>query len=189
MCEVDVIIEIAKGSHIKYEYDKKTNMIVCDRVLHTPMKYPFNYGFIPNTLSEDGDALDVVVLMDDSLVPGCVIKCEILGYLETKDDEGNDPKIIACPIGKIDPMWNDVTDLAEILNKDLDRQIYCRDNKTINQSAINNPILKQIKYFFQHYKDLENKHVIVGDFYDKMHGIEIYAKCKSRLHSNSKTKN
>ncbi len=70
MAEVDVIIEISKNSHIKYEYDKDRNIIRCDRILHTPMKYPFNYGFIPNTLSEDGDPLDVVVLMDDELVPG-----------------------------------------------------------------------------------------------------------------------
>lgn len=189
MCEVEVVIEIAKGGHIKYEYDKKINMLVCDRVLHTPMKYPFNYGFIPNTLSEDGDALDAVVLMDDSLVPGCVIKCKILGYLETSDDEGNDPKIIVCPIGKIDPMWNDVNDLAEILNKHQEQTVSCENNKNKNMTKINNPMLNQIKYFFQHYKDLENKNVVVGDFYDKSHGIKIYADCKNRVKSRTIIKN
>ena len=114
MEEVDVIIEISKGGHIKYEYDKDRNMLICDRILHTPMKYPFNYGFVPNTLSEDGDPLDVVVLMDDELVPGCLIKCKVLGYLDTKDDAGNDPKIIVCPVKKVDPMWKNVDNLLSI---------------------------------------------------------------------------
>lgn len=161
MSEVDVIIEISKGSHIKYEYDKEKNMLVCDRILHTPMKYPFNYGFIPNTLSEDGDPLDVVVLMDDELIPGCMIKCKILGYLDTKDDAGNDPKIIVCPIGKVDPIWNNVN--------------------SIYNEQISKHMLEKIKYFFQHYKDLENKIVHIGNFYDKNDAIIIYNKSKNTL--------
>lgn len=154
MSEVDVIIEISKGSHIKYEYDKEKNMLVCDRILHTPMKYPFNYGFIPNTLSEDGDPLDVVVLMDDELIPGCMIKCKILGYLDTKDDAGNDPKIIACPVEKVDPIWNNVN--------------------SIYNEQISKHTLKKIKYFFQHYKDLENKKVIVGNYFDNSYALTVY---------------
>ena len=166
MLEVDVIIEIAKGGHIKYEYDKDRNILVCDRILHTPMKYPFNYGFIPNTLSEDGDPLDAVVLMDDELIPGCVIKCKILGYLETKDDAGNDPKIIVCPIDKINPTWKDVDDLFSV--------------------KIDFHTLKKIKYFFEHYKDLENKNVIVGDFYNSNEGILIYYQSIERLNKINK---
>jgi len=154
MLDVDVIIEIAKGGHIKYEYDKELKMLICDRILHTPMKYPFNYGFIPNTLSEDEDPLDAVVLMDDELVPGCLIKCKILGYLDTKDHAGNDPKIIVCPVDKIDPMWKDVDDLFS-------------DKLDVHT-------LKKIKYFFEHYKDLENKTVSVGEFYNNKEGITIY---------------
>lgn len=156
MTEVEVFIEISKGSNIKYEYDKERKMIVCDRILHTPFKYPFNYGFIPNTLSEDNDPIDVVVLMDDALVPGCLIKCKIIGYLDTSDDSGNDPKLIACPIEKIDPSW--------------------KNTNCIYMSCFNidNHMLNKIKYFFQHYKDLENKKVMVGEFYGKEKAIEIY---------------
>jgi inorganic pyrophosphatase len=198
MSEVDVIIEISKGSHIKYEYDKERNMIVCDRILHTPMKYPFNYGFIPNTLSEDGDPLDVVVLMDDELVPGCVIKCKILGYLDTKDDEGNDPKIIACPIGKIDPMWRDIDDLFtlesiqrinNLSNQDVNAFINWADDKKFNNLNINNHTLIRIIYFFQHYKDLENKSVTVGYFYNKSQAIQIYTESKNRFKYNTTQKN
>ena len=150
--EVDVIIEIAKGGHIKYEYDKEKNMIICDRILHTPMKYPFNYGFIPNTLSEDSDPLDAVVLMDDELVPGCMIRCKILGYLDTKDDAGNDPKIIVCPVNKVNPLYKNYNNIINVNSHDLDR----------------------IKYFFQHYKDLENKKVNVWNFVEIEGAIEIY---------------
>ncbi len=102
---VDVFIEIAKNSHIKYEYDKERKALVCDRILHTPLNYQFNYGFIPNTLSEDGDPIDAVVVMEDELVPGCYINCKIIGVLETKDDAGVDPKLILLPSDKIDPAW------------------------------------------------------------------------------------
>lgn len=163
MEEVDVIIEISKGGHIKYEYDKEEKMLICDRILHTPMKYPFNYGFIPNTLSEDGDPIDVVVLTDDELIPGCMIKCKVLGYLDTKDDAGNDPKIIVSPIAKVDPMWKNVDNL----------------------SNINDVILLRIKYFFEHYKELENKKVEVGDFYDKEKANMIYKDSLNRFKYNS----
>jgi inorganic pyrophosphatase len=198
MSEVDVIIEISKGSHIKYEYDKERNMIVCDRILHTPMKYPFNYGFVPNTLSEDGDPLDVVVLMDDELVPGCVVKCKILGYLDTKDDEGNDPKIIACPIGKIDPVWNDIDDLFtlesiqrinNLSNQDVNAFINWADDKKFKNLNINNHTMIRIIYFFQHYKDFENKSVTVGEFYNKSQAIQIYTESKNRFKYNTTQKN
>ena len=165
MEEVDVIIEIAKGGHIKYEYDKEKNIIVCDRILHTPMKYPFNYGFIPNTLSEDSDPLDAVVLMDDELVPGCMIRCKILGYLDTKDDAGNDPKIIVCPINKVNPIYKNYNNITNVNSHDLDR----------------------IRYFFQHYKDLENKKVEVDDFLTKECAIEIYKQGIERFNNKTQT--
>lgn len=170
MSEVDVVIEIAKGSHIKYEYDKTINSLICDRILHTPFKYPFNYGFIPDTLSEDSDPIDVVVLMDDELLPGSHIKCKILGYLETRDNAGNDPKLIVCPIDKIDPTWKDVNDLF--------------DNK------VNQHLLDKIMYFFKHYKDLENKVVNVGEYFNKSEAIKIYEQSVARhLYKNvQKTK-
>lgn len=202
MEEVDVIIEISKGGHIKYEYDKERNMLVCDRILHTPMKYPFNYGFIPNTLSEDSDPLDVVVLMDDELVPGCIIRCKILGYLDTKDDAGNDPKIIVCPIEKVDPMWKnvdnilnvgevnfnytqDVNYLFEHINNNC---VSYKDNCGVSSVNINPVILTRVKYFFEHYKDLENKKVKVGSFYNKEEALKIYKDSLERFKYNSSQK-
>jgi len=156
---IEVIIEISKGSHIKYEYDKERHRLVCDRVLHTPMKYPFNYGFIPNTLSEDGDPVDVVVLMDDALLPGSSVKCRLVGYLETEDDAGNDPKLLACPVEQIDPTMAAVQDVFDLTNSHL---------------------LKRVRYFFQHYKDLENKMVRIGIYGDKSAALRILAEAEER---------
>jgi len=149
---IEVFIEIAKNGHIKYEYDKERKALICDRVLHTPFKYHFNYGFVPNTLSDDGDPIDVVVLMDDELIPGCYIKCKIIGVLDTKDDKGDDPKLICFPADKVAPGY----------------ELY-RDINDISQAT-----REKIKYFFQHYKDLENKQVIIGDFKGKKEATEIY---------------
>jgi inorganic pyrophosphatase len=148
----NVFIEISRNSHIKYEYDKEKKALICDRILHTPFKYLFNYGFIPNTLSEDGDPIDAVVIMDDELIPGCYIECKFLGYLETEDDSGIDPKLIMCPSKKVDPKYselNDINDIPEIT-------------------------LEKIRYFFTHYKDLENKKVRVGNFRNKIDAIKIF---------------
>jgi len=159
---IDVFIEISKNSHIKYEYDKTMNALRCDRILHTPLKYNFNYGFIPYTLSDDGDPLDVVLLMEDELVPGSYIKCKILGCLDTSDDEGNDPKIIACPIDKIDPTYKDINDLHDVPIHTLDK----------------------IEYFFTHYKDLENKKVQIGIFLNRVKALDIYEKSKQHFLSD-----
>lgn len=149
---IDVMIEIPKNSHIKYEYDKELNALRCDRILHTPLKYFFNYGFIPNTLSGDGDPLDVVVLMEDELIPGSYIKCKILGCLETYDDDGDDPKLIACPISKIDPTFKNINNISDLKQHTLDK----------------------LKYFFMHYKDLENKKVNVKNYINNESALQIY---------------
>jgi inorganic pyrophosphatase len=149
---VEVFVEIARNSHIKYEYDKERKALICDRVLHTPFKYQFNYGFIPNTMSPDGDPLDAVILMEDELIPGCYIKCKILGYLETEDDSGVDPKLILCPCKKVDPTYSHISTVFDL------------------------PLLllEKIEYFFSHYKDLEKKKVIVGNFLGKEEAIQLY---------------
>lgn len=149
-----VHIEIPKNSKIKYEFDKTLNAIVCDRVLHTPFEYFFNYGYIPNTLSPDGDALDAVIIMEESIFPGCYIKCKIIGCLETSDDQGIDPKLILCPISKIDPLCKNINEYTDLPKHTLEK----------------------IKYFFQHYKDLENKNVSIGNFLSKNESIELYKK-------------
>jgi inorganic pyrophosphatase len=197
MEEVDVVIEIAKGGHIKYEYDKERSMLVCDRILHTPMKYPFNYGFIPNTLSEDNDPLDVIVLMDDELIPGSIIRCKILGYLDTRYDYGNDPKIIVCPIGKVDHMWNYVDDLTSInslnfenIKFEKEEIVYTNESSLCNNDNLGvkifvNPlVLSRIKYFFQHYKDFENETVKVGFFYNKENALKVYQDSLDRFKYN-----
>ncbi len=130
---VNVLIEIPMGSYIKYEVDKETGLVKVDRILYTAMIYPFNYGFIPCTLEEDGDPVDVLVLGYEPLAPGVVIEARPIGVLEMEDEEGPDAKIIAVPKDKIDPRFkgiNDISDLPEALRE-------------------------KIKHFFEHYKELE----------------------------------
>jgi inorganic pyrophosphatase len=153
---VDVFIEIAKNTHIKYEFDETQKGLICNRVLHTPFNYFFNYGFIPNTMSPDKDPLDAVVLMDDALVPGCYIQCKILGCLETSDEEGIDPKMILCPSHKIDPTYDRLNNINDLTSHTLNR----------------------IHYFFSHYKDLENKTVTIGKFLNKEEAIQVYQQSK-----------
>lgn len=132
--EVNVIIECPLGTEpIKYEMDKESGAIFVDRFLHTAMYYPCNYGFIPHTLSGDGDPADVMVVGRRPLMPGCVIAVRPVGVLKMEDNAGIDEKILAVPASRLHPFFNDVinyTDLPEIL-------------------------IQQIEHFFRHYKDLE----------------------------------
>ncbi|MGE0094557.1 MAG: inorganic diphosphatase [Alphaproteobacteria bacterium] len=132
--DINVIVEIPQGGlPVKYELDKASGALFVDRFLHTSMQYPANYGFIPHTLSEDGDPCDVLVVSQTPVVPGAVIRCRPIGALVMKDEAGPDEKIVAVPVDRLHPFYQGVashTDLPEIL----------RD---------------QIAHFFQHYKDLE----------------------------------
>ena len=144
--DVNVIIEVSVGAQpIKYELDKEAGTLVVDRFLYTPMTYPGNYGFVPHTLSEDGDPIDVLVCNTRQLVPGCVINVRPVGVLMMEDDSGIDEKIIAVPSAHLTQRYDGVdnyTDLPEIT-------------------------LKQIAHFFEHYKDLEpGKWVKIGDWMD-----------------------
>lgn len=138
---VNVVIEIPMGADpVKYEIDKDTGALFVDRMLRTAMYYPCNYGFIPNTLSLDGDPTDVLVLCDERLIPGCVIPVRPIGVLLMEDESGKDEKILAVPVNKISPLY-------------ASKQSY----KDIPESK-----LEQISHFFSHYKDLEkNKWVKV----------------------------
>lgn len=131
--EVDVLIEISKGSNVKYEFDKEKNRIRVDRFLYTSMFYPFNYGYIEETLADDGDPVDVLILSYESIIPGSLIKVKPIGVLEMEDEAGKDEKIIAVPKEKIDPFWGKFEDIDEI------------------PEAYKN----QIKHFFENYKTLE----------------------------------
>jgi inorganic pyrophosphatase len=132
--DVNVVIEVAIGGEpIKYEMDKEAGTLVVDRFLYTPMRYPGNYGFIPHTLSEDGDPCDVLVANTRPIVPGAVISVRPIGVLMMQDEAGGDEKIIAVPSTKITRRYENVgnyTDLPQIT-------------------------LDQIQHFFEHYKDLE----------------------------------
>ena len=142
--EVNVIIEIAAGSGpVKYEFDKDSGALFVDRFLTTAMSYPANYGFIPNTLSDDGDPADVLVITKEPIIAGCVIAARPIGVLIMEDEKGMDEKIIAVPKDKIHPFTADIKsldDLPEIT-------------------------LQQISHFFERYKDLEkNKWVKIQGF-------------------------
>lgn len=144
--DINVVIEIPAQSTIKYEFDKEIGGIVVDRFLQTPMNYPLNYGFIPNTLAEDGDPIDVLVISRAPVIPGCLIRCRPIGVLNTKDEAGSDPKIICVPHSKIDRTYEDI-------------QSYSQTPKILQE---------QIVHFFEHYKDLEKgKWVKVEDWEDK----------------------
>ena len=112
--KVVAYIEIPKGSHIKYEYDEKTGVIRVDRILHTSMVYPYNYGFVPGTLGEDGDPLDIMVISTEAFVPGTTVVVRPVGVLLMKDEEGIDTKIMAVPVEKIDPDYAAVKDVGDL---------------------------------------------------------------------------
>jgi inorganic pyrophosphatase len=154
--DINVVIEItggsAGGTPVKYELDKESGAVFVDRIVNTPMFYPCNYGFVPNTLHADGDPTDVLVLCDFPLHPGNVIKCRPVGVLKMEDDGGMDDKLIAVPVEKVDPFQAHIQDLDDVAPKMRDR----------------------IKHFFEHYKDLEEgKWVKVIGWGDKAEAKEI----------------
>jgi len=112
--KANIFIENPKGSHNKYELDKETNRIMLDRTLHSAVYWPFEYGFIENTLADDGDPLDVVVLCESPTFPGCTVPCRIIGMLNMEDEAGLDYKIIAVPDDKIDPRFKEILDISDV---------------------------------------------------------------------------
>lgn len=132
--DVNVIIEVPIGGEpIKYEIDKVSGALTVDRFLYTPMRYPGNYGFVPHTLSEDGDPIDVLVCNTRPIVPGAVMNCRPIGVLVMEDDGGQDEKIIAVPAESISRRYVNVSESADL--PEITRY--------------------QIQHFFEHYKDLE----------------------------------
>jgi inorganic pyrophosphatase len=132
--DINVIVEVSVGGEpIKYEMDKEAGTLIVDRFLYTPMRYPGNYGFVPHTLSSDGDPIDVLVCNTRPLFPGSVINCRPVGVLVMEDDGGGDEKILAVPSPKLTKRYD----------------------KIVNYSDMPDITLKQIEHFFSHYKDLE----------------------------------
>ena len=133
--DINVVIEVPIGGEpIKYEMDKKAGTLVVDRFLYTPMRYPGNYGFVPNTLSEDGDPIDVLVANTRPIVPGAVINTRPIGVLRMQDEAGIDEKIVAVPSPKLTRRYEHVHNYTDL------------------------PVItrEQIQHFFEHYKDLEH---------------------------------
>jgi inorganic pyrophosphatase len=143
---LNVIIEVPIGGEpVKYEFDKESGALFVDRILHTPMRYPANYGFVPHTLSPDGDPLDALVVARSPFIPGSVVRARPIAVLNLEDEHGGDEKLICVPVDSTFPYYakvHDRNDLPDI-------------------------VFKQIEHFFTHYKDLEaEKWVRVGTWGD-----------------------
>ncbi|MDR1101808.1 MAG: inorganic diphosphatase [Clostridiales bacterium] len=147
------VIEISKGSKQKYELDKDTGMLILDRVLFTSTHYPANYGFIPRTLSQDGDPLDILVLCQESILPMTLVQCYPIGVLKMIDNDDDDEKIIAIPFG--DPSMSCYKDIS-----DLPLHIF-----------------NEIKHFFEVYKNLENKFTKVENILGRVRAEETIMEC------------
>jgi inorganic pyrophosphatase len=150
--EMNVIVEINKGSNNKYEIDKKTGLIALDRVSHTAQSFPFDYGFVPQTLWEDGDALDVILLTTYPLFPGVLVRARPVAIMHMVDSGEGDDKVIAVPAD--DPRWNDIKDLADV----------------------NKHTLKEIEHFYSTYKKLQNKVVEIKGFSGKDEATKAFQK-------------
>lgn len=157
---VDAFIEIPSGSQNKYEYDKEQGVFRLDRVLYSPMHYPTDYGYLENTLAEDGDPLDILVLTTFPTFPGCVISSRVIGVLLMSDDKGQDEKLLAVPVD--DPRFNEVNSLEDVAPH----------------------TLKEIEHFFQVYKDLENKETNIMGWKDAEFASNLYEECKKRYQEN-----
>lgn len=143
--EFNVIIEIpAQSDPVKYEVDKKTGAMFVDRFMNVSMHYPCNYGYIPHTLSEDGDPVDVLVITPLPVISGAVIRCRPLALLRMTDESGPDAKVVAVPVDKLSTLYRQTRSIEDIRPE----------------------ILEQIRHFFEHYKDLENNKWVKIDAWD-----------------------
>lgn len=143
---MEVIIEVSKGSNLKYEFDESNGKLFLDRVLHNSNFFPYNYGFIPNTLAPDNDPIDIILLSKHSLTPGCHVNVKVIGKILTEDEKGRDDKIICVLDKKIDREYEKIDDISQLKKSELDHIIY----------------------FLTHYKDgEENKFINLGEITGK----------------------
>jgi len=150
--KVKAVIEIPYGSNIKYEIEKESGAVVVDRVMHSAMYYPANYGFVNKTLSQDGDPADVLVLTEYPMQAGSVVNCRLVGVLIMEDESGIDEKLLAVPVSKIDPTFEEIQDIDDLPKH----------------------TLAKIKNFFETYKLLEpGKWVKVKDYQNKAAAAKI----------------
>lgn len=166
---LDMIVEIPFNSSVKYEFDKELDKMRCDRLLTTSMLYPGNYGYIPNTLSGDGDPLDILLVCDYAIYPGTVVEVKVIGILLTADEKGKDEKLIAVPSNSVDASFKDINTLDDL----------------------GTMIKKRIYHFFEHYKDIDdNKWVKIEGFRNTEEALDIYnISCNIyQTHNNGKSK-
>ncbi|MCC6790560.1 MAG: inorganic diphosphatase [Thermomicrobiales bacterium] len=154
-------IEIPQGSRNKYEYDEATRTFVLDRVLFSSVHYPTDYGFIPDTLAEDGDHLDILVVVHEPTFPGCLIPARVLGGLDMADEKGSDFKVLAVPVG--DPRFSHVQSLTDL----------------------GDHWQREIETFFATYKLLEPKQTEVLGWHDADEAFEVIAACRRRYEATS----
>ncbi|WP_459169540.1 inorganic diphosphatase [Natronospora cellulosivora (SeqCode)] len=151
---MEVFVEIPKGSNNKYEFDKERGMFKLDRVLYSPVYYPADYGFLENTLADDGDPLDAMVLTSFPTFPGCLIESRIIGMFIMEDEKGRDEKILGVPVG--DPRF--------------------KNTKSIDD--LEEHILKEFEHFFSVYKNLEEKEVTIQGWVGVEEAIKVIAQAK-----------
>jgi inorganic pyrophosphatase len=144
---VDCVVEISKDSNVKYEYDEDLNVFRLDRCLISSMSYPASYGFIPSTLADDGDALDILIWNSMPLMTGTIVQVKVIGALDMEDGGKKDYKLLGVPVFNPNT-YNDISDIDSMF-------------------------LKVTKNFFQHYKELEEKEVVLGDWKDKEFAVEL----------------
>ena len=167
---VPAIIEIPTGSKVKYELDKKSGLLLVDRVLFSAVHYPANYGFVPRTYCDDGDPLDVLVLCEEAIQPLAIMRAKIIGVMKMRDEKGQDDKLIA--VHADDPTYADYSDISEIPAHKL----------------------RELKRFFEDYKGLEHKKVLVSEPQGRSEGlkvlreaIELYDRERERLRGDGRT--
>ena len=159
---VDAIIEIPLKTKNKFEVDKQNNRIKLDRVLYSAMSYPAEYGYIENTLANDGDPLDILVISSEATFPGCVVPARIIGYLKMIDNGFEDYKLIS--VVAVDPRYNEINKLSDLSNFTLD----------------------EIKDFFENYKTLQNIDVEVYEYYDTLDALKLVEECKKKYEESGK---
>ncbi len=153
---IDVFVEVPMGSRNKYEYDHETGRFELDRMLFSAVHYPGDYGFIPETLAEDGDPLDALVVLGEPTFPGCYIPSRVVGIMYMRDEEGPDEKILAVP--QSDPRWTHIQQLKDVPDH----------------------ILNEVQHFFSIYKDLEQKFSRVEGWSEKEDALGLLEECRRR---------
>lgn len=165
---INIVIEIASQTSVKYEYDKINNIIAVDRFMTAAMSYPCNYGFVPNTIAGDGDPVDILIITREPLIPGCLIKGRIIGMLQMEDESGIDEKILCVPLTKCDPYYKNIASYADLPEIKL----------------------KKIEHFFNCYKGLEEgKWVKIDKWYNSEKAIIAIKNAVIKFETNKETEN